>query len=62
MPVILPPETYTQWITPEDRQSTQLNELLLPYPANEMIAYPVSKMVNSPQYDSPDVIKPIGEL
>jgi putative SOS response-associated peptidase YedK len=62
MPVILPPETYTQWITPEDRQSTQLNELLLPYPANEMIAYPVSKMVNSPQYDSPDVIKPLGEL
>jgi putative SOS response-associated peptidase YedK len=62
MPVILPPETFSQWISPSDLPAIQLNELLVPYPADEMIAYPVSKMVNSPQFDSPDLIKPIGEL
>lgn len=61
MPVILPTETFSQWITPADLPAIQLNELLAPYPAEEMIAYPVSKMVNSPQFDSPDLIKPIGE-
>ena len=61
MPVILPTETFSQWITPADLPAIQLNELLAPYPAEEMIAYPVSKMVNSPRFDSPDLIKPIGE-
>ena len=61
MPVILPPETFSQWVSPADLPAIQLNELLAPYPADEMIAYPVSKMVNSPQFDSPDLIKPIGE-
>ncbi len=39
------------WISPEDRPANELNELLIPYPPNEMIAYPVSKKVNSPLYD-----------
>lgn len=61
MPVILPPDAYKQWITPADVPATELGELLIPYPALEMIAYPVSKLVNSPQFDSADLIKPIGE-
>lgn len=62
MPVILPPDAYSEWLAPEDRQPAQLNGLLIPYPPSEMIAFPVSKMVNSPQFDSPDLIKPVGEL
>ena len=62
MPVILPPEDYKQWLDTEDQHPDQLNKLLVPYPADEMIAFPVSKMVNSPEYDSPEIIKPIGEL
>jgi putative SOS response-associated peptidase YedK len=61
MPVILPPETYKPWITPSDLPATQLNEFLVPYPADEMIAYPISKMVNSPQFDSPELIKPLDD-
>jgi putative SOS response-associated peptidase YedK len=61
MPVILPPVKYKQWISPEDQPSSQLNDLLIPYPSDEMIAYPVSKMVNNPQYDSSDLIKPIED-
>ena len=62
MPVILPPDVYSQWLAPEDRQPAQLNDLLIPYPSSEMIAFPVSRMVNSPQTDTPDLIKPVGEL
>ena len=61
MPVILFPHAYQQWITPSDLPANELNGLLIPYPADEMIAYPVSKMVNSPQFESPDLIKPVGE-
>ena len=62
MPVILPPDAYKLWNAPDDRQPAQLNDLLVSYPADEMIAFPISKMVNSPDYDAPDVIKPVGEL
>jgi len=62
MPVILPPNAYNLWLASEDRQPAQLNDLLIPYPSDEMIAFPVSKMVNSPQTDSPDLIKPLREL
>jgi putative SOS response-associated peptidase YedK len=62
MPVILPPNAYNLWLASEDRQPAQLNDLLIPYPSDEMIAFPVSKMVNSPQNDSPDLIKPLREL
>ena len=37
-----------------------LATLLVPYPADEMIAYAVSPLVNSPRNDSPDVIAPVG--
>jgi putative SOS response-associated peptidase YedK len=62
MPVILNPEVYNKWLNPNDMLPSQLNELLVSYPADEMIAIPVSKLVNSPQYDSVEIIKPIGEI
>ena len=37
-----------------------LAELLKPYPAEEMVAYPVSKLVNSPANDVPALIEPAG--
>ena len=60
MPVILPANAYSIWLAPGDQPVTQLNELLVPYPSEEMVAFPVSKLVNSPQYDSADLIKPTG--
>jgi putative SOS response-associated peptidase YedK len=62
MPVILSAENYELWLAQEDKQPAQLNELLAPYPAEEMFAFPVSKMVNRPEYDSPDLIKPVDQL
>lgn len=50
MPVIIPPERYRDWLE-GDRAP---GELLRPYPAGEMEAFPVSSRVNSPRNDAPD--------
>jgi putative SOS response-associated peptidase YedK len=57
MPVILPATAYEQWLNPAERPPDQLNSLLQPYPAELMTAYPVSKLVNSPRNDSPELIE-----
>ena len=48
MPVILPPEDYQLWLNEDERQRELLKELLRPFPAKEMMAYPVSAQVNRP--------------
>ncbi len=59
MPVILHPEVYSAWLSSEDRQPAQLDKLLVPYPAADMVAFPVSKMVNRPEVDAPELVKPL---
>ena len=57
MPVILLPEDYDTWLqdsTPELR----LQQLLAPYPAEEMEMYRVSSEVSSPKNDTPACIRP----
>jgi putative SOS response-associated peptidase YedK len=56
MPVILPAEAHSTWLDPTDRRPEDLNTLLKPYPAAEMIAYQVSRLVNSPNNDTPECI------
>lgn len=61
MPVILPPEHYADWLTPDIRDPQSLLPLLQPYPAERMAARPVSRTVNSPANDSPACIAPVAE-
>src|SRR5664280_236913 len=42
MPVILPPAAYSRWLDPKPLSSLGLNNLLISYPAGEMVAFPVS--------------------
>jgi putative SOS response-associated peptidase YedK len=58
MPVILPKEAIAQWLNPEPAKAADLQGLLVPYPAEEMKAYPISTAVNAPANDSPEVINP----
>jgi putative SOS response-associated peptidase YedK len=62
MPVILPPSFFERWLVPEERHPEQLADLLVPYDATEMVVFPVSRMVNSPQYDSAELIQPVGNI
>ncbi len=58
MPVILPPDLYDTWLDPQQGRDT-LQQLLKPYPAAKMEAYPVSTLVNSPRNDTPECIVPV---
>jgi putative SOS response-associated peptidase YedK len=60
MPVILPEYSYQTWLSPQEFEPRQLEPLLLPYPPGEMLAYPVSRLVNSPANDSPQCILPVA--
>ena len=61
MPVITDPVDHDTWLNigPEVAEAAQ--QLLRPYPAAAMAAYPVSRRVNSPSNDDEECIHPTGE-
>lgn len=61
MAVILRPEDYRKWLDPGERPTEELAALLQPYPAELMEAYAVSRAVNSPRNDGPDLIAPAAD-
>jgi putative SOS response-associated peptidase YedK len=60
MPVVLSPESYGEWLDTDVRGVEALKELLRPYPSSEMIAYPVSSRVNSPQHQGVELIEQLA--
>jgi putative SOS response-associated peptidase YedK len=52
MPVIVDPADYVRWLTADDPA-----DLLQPYPAELMRAYPVSTRVNSPKNDDESLVE-----
>ena len=60
MPVILSPEDEELWLDMRADPS-QVLALLRPYSEDDMAFYPVSRIVNSPQNDSPQCITPFLE-
>lgn len=58
MPVILPRESHEAWIGSGDADPRDLQPLLVPYPADEMEAVVVSRLVNSPRNDSAECLTP----
>jgi putative SOS response-associated peptidase YedK len=60
MPVILKPEEYDRWLDPKLQDVTAVQPFLRPYPDNDLMAYPVSKVVNNPRNETPACIEPIS--
>lgn len=58
MPVILQPSSYDEWLIPST-PPVSLKAMLRPWRSGEFIAYPVSSLVNSPRYNSPQCLEPI---
>ncbi len=58
MPVILSPASFDHWLDPQ-ADPAGLRELLQPYPPGELKSYPVSRQVNKPSNDNPDLVKPL---
>lgn len=58
MPVILDTKDYARWLDPGYYSRDGLQSLLVPFPAERMQTYPVSRLVNSPKNDGPELIVP----
>jgi putative SOS response-associated peptidase YedK len=54
MPVILPEEHPDAWLSGEAGK-----EVLVPYPADRIKAWPISSRVNSPKNDDAEIIVPV---
>jgi putative SOS response-associated peptidase YedK len=54
MPVILPEEHHDSWLTGEAGK-----EILIPFPADRMKAWPIDARVNSPRNNDPELIVPV---
>ncbi len=59
MPVIIKPEDYAIWIDTNFTDVIKIQAMTRPYPERFMEAYPVSRKVNSPKHDSPDLIEEV---
>jgi putative SOS response-associated peptidase YedK len=57
MPVILKRTDEEAWLDPK-AQATRLTALLAPYPAEEMEAYEISKLINNAAVNTPDCVAP----
>ena len=55
MPVIVQAKDYQRWLDPENEE---IADILAPFSAEGMVAYPVSKRVNSPKNDDAKLIEP----
>lgn len=61
MPVILTPQGEDAWLDSSITDTGLLKSLLVPYPAEEMAMYQVSRLVNNPANDIPECVKAVGE-
>jgi putative SOS response-associated peptidase YedK len=59
MPVILDPQDFELWLDPGMQDVEMLQGLLRPYPAEAMVAYPVSRVVNNARNDDPQCVLPL---
>ena len=62
MPVILPRELESLWLDHDFRDYAALAGILTPYITDEMEAYEVSSLVNSPANDGPEMVVPVGQV
>ena len=61
MPVILNPDQGAAWLDPELAGPQELLAQLPPHPADYLASHLVSRQVNSPAFDSPACIEPVGD-
>ena len=60
MPVILSERNYDRWLSTNEMDPDTLNPLLNQLTEKSLRAYPVSKLVNNPSNDIPELINPIS--
>jgi putative SOS response-associated peptidase YedK len=56
MPVIVRRDDYDFWLDPNMQDAERLRSIFAPFPADDLVANPVSTTVNSPAHDKPECI------
>jgi putative SOS response-associated peptidase YedK len=62
MPVILAPENWSAWLGEKEADLRQLKSLLRPYPADDMVIWPVDKRVGNVNNKDPALIEPAASF
>jgi len=62
MPVLLNQRDFDLWLDPEMSDKDKLLPLLVPYQGNDLEAYPVSKAVNTPKNNRPELLEPVEAI
>jgi putative SOS response-associated peptidase YedK len=62
MPVILHSKDYDEWLDKDTKDTERLQNLLKPYAAKKVFSHPVSKSVNVPEMNFPELILPMNSL
>ena len=60
MPAVLKPEIWPLWLGQQPADAKQLKALLVPYPSEDMICWPVSPRVGNVKNNDPSLIEPIA--
>ncbi|HWS47697.1 MAG TPA: SOS response-associated peptidase [Acidimicrobiia bacterium] len=58
MPVVLAESEWSSWLDEENHDVGALQKLLVPAPAAELEAWPVSTLVNKPANNGPELVEP----
>ncbi|MGK0173620.1 MAG: putative SOS response-associated peptidase YedK [Gammaproteobacteria bacterium] len=61
MPVVLARDNFAKWLAPGELPQTQAQTLLQPAPAQTLVAFPVSTLVNNARNNEPRCLEPLGE-
>jgi putative SOS response-associated peptidase YedK len=59
MPVIIKPEDYAAWLDSKLTDILKIQAMAQPYPERLMETFPISRNINDPLHDSPDLIIPL---
>jgi putative SOS response-associated peptidase YedK len=62
MPVVLGPDHFAAWLGEETTSPDELKAMLVPYPSERMIVWPVDKRVGNVKNDTPELAEPSGEV
>lgn len=60
MPVILDPRLFDDWLDPQNHAVDELSDMLQPYASGDLESYPVSRDVNTPRNDNPDLLNKLA--
>ena len=62
MPLILAQDMESVWLDQNVAWSREIHSMLSPFPEEQMVAYEVSQLVNSPCNDVPECIVSVSRL